>query len=58
MFDIFSDLNSAQKFQKLLWAHRPSKATIDFMEMPTPMGESLCHLVRLDVKYEMAFWYA
>ena len=21
------------------------------MEIPTPMGESLCHLVRLDVKY-------
>ena len=40
-----------KKFQKLLWVHRPSNPTIDFLEMPTSMGESLCNLVRLDVKY-------
>ena len=33
-----------------LWAHTPSKHTIDFMGMPSPMGEFLCLLVRLDVK--------
>ena len=32
-----------------LWVHRLSKPTINFLEMPTPMGESLCDLVRLDV---------
>ena len=47
----FSKFTSGpKKFQKLLWAHRPSKPTIDFLEMPTPMGESLCDLVRLDIK--------
>ena len=44
----------SRHFQKiygawLLWIHKPSKPTIDFLEMPTPMGESLCHLVRIDV---------
>ena len=38
------------RFQKLLWVHRLSKPTIDFLEMPSPMGESLCHLVIIDVK--------
>ena len=33
-----------------LWTHRPLKLTINFLEMPTPMGESLCHLVRLDLE--------
>ena len=32
-----------EKLQKLLF-------TIDFLEMLTPMGESLCHLARIDVK--------
>ena len=37
--------------------------SIDFLEMPTPMGKSLCHLVRIDVKQEVGFkwvfykWY-
>ena len=35
---------------KFFFGHRPSKHTIDFLEMPTPMGESLCLLVRLGVK--------
>ena len=35
--------------------NRPSKPTIDFLEMPTPMGESVCHLVRLDVKNSYIF---
>ena len=30
--------------------HKPSKLTIDFLEMPTSMEESLCQLVRLNVK--------
>ena len=47
-FSIFT--SGPKKFQKLSWAHRPSKPTIYFLEMSTPMGESLCHLVRLDVK--------
>ena len=45
-----------KKFQKLLWAHRPSKPTIDFLEMPREMptlmawgiclslGETWCQL--------------
>ena len=41
-----------KKFQKLLWAHRPSKPTIDFLEMPIPMGGFLCLLLRQDVKYK------
>ena len=24
--------------EKLLWAHRPTKPTLDFLEMPTPLG--------------------
>ena len=41
-----------RKSMDLLWAHRPSKPTIDFLEMliGIPLGESLCHLVRFDVK--------
>ena len=45
----------SKKFQKLLWVHinyRPSKPTINFLEMPIPMGESLCLLARLDVKFD------
>ena len=37
-------------FQKIIIkVHRPSKPTTDFLEMPIPMGESLCHLLRIDV---------
>ena len=43
----FSKLTSGpKKFQKLLWTHRPSKPTIDFPEMLTPMSDSLSPLVR------------
>ena len=38
-----------KKFQKLLWAHRPSKPTIGFLEMLTPMWGFVCLLLRLDV---------
>ena len=30
-----------KKFPKLFWVHRPSEHTIDFLEMPTLMSESL-----------------
>ena len=39
-----------KKFQKLLWAHRPSKPTIGFLEMLTPMWGFVCLLLRLHVK--------
>ena len=43
-----------QKFtESLLWVHRPPKPTIDFLEMPTPMEESLWILVRLDVNHNL-----
>ena len=35
----------------LLWVYRSSKPNIDFLEIPTLMGESLCHLVRIDVNH-------
>ena len=35
---------------KVKYGPRALKPTVDFLEMPTPMGESLCHLMRLDVK--------
>ena len=38
-----------KKFQKLLWAHRPSKPTIGFLEMLTPMWGFVCLLLRLHV---------
>ena len=47
---IFKALFRAKKFQNLLWAHRPSKPTIGFLEMPTLIREPLCHLVRIDVR--------
>ena len=31
--------------------NRPSKPTTDVLEMPTPMGDFLCILLRLDVKH-------
>ena len=47
----FSKFTSGpEKFQKLFWAHRLSKPTILFLEMPIPMGDFLCLLLRLDVK--------
>ena len=50
----FSKFTSGlKKFQKLLWVHRPSKPTTNFLEMPTPMRESLCHLVRIDVNLNL-----
>ena len=34
-----------------LWTHNNfSEPTIDFLEMPTTMGESLYHFMRLDVR--------
>ena len=39
---IFKAHFRAKKFQKSLWAHRPSKPTIGFPEMLTPMGDFLC----------------
>ena len=48
----FSKLSSGpKKFQKLLWAHRPSKPTIGFLEMLTPMWGFVCLLLRRHVKY-------
>ena len=48
---------SPKKFRNLLWAHRPSKPTIYFLDMPTPMGDFLCLLLRLDVKRLMdPYW--
>ena len=43
---------SMMGFENLLTHNnfRPSKPSIDFLEMPTPMEESLCLLMRLDVK--------
>ena len=38
-----------KKFQKLSWVHRHSKPTNDFFWKCLPMGESLCHLVIVDV---------
>merc|ERR1712001_556760 len=35
---IFKAHFRAKKFQKLSWTHRPSKPTIDYPEMLTPMG--------------------
>ena len=32
-----------------LWAHRPSKPMIDFLEIPSPMGDFLCLFLRIDV---------
>ena len=47
----FSKLSSGpKKFQKLLWAHRPSKPTIGFLEMLTPMWGFVCLLLRRHVK--------
>ena len=38
-----------------LWTHRPSKPNIDFPEMLTSMGDSLCPLVRQLVNGKAAF---
>ena len=38
-----------------LWAHRPSKPIIDYLEMPTSMGGFLCLLLRLDVNKNRKF---
>ena len=49
---IFQNSLQVQKnFKKKLWIHRPLNTIIDFPEMPTPMGDSLCHLARIDVKH-------
>ena len=45
----------SEKIQKYIWVHRPSKPNIDFLEMPTLMGESLCHMGRIDVKQNQVF---
>ena len=36
--------------QSLFYQKLPSKSTKECLEMPTLMGEPLCHLVRIDVK--------
>ena len=40
-----------KKIQKLLWTHRPSKPTIGFHGMLTPMWGFVCLLLRRHVKY-------
>ena len=44
-FEVISKIHI--RFEKV------SKLTIDFLEMSTPMGESLCHLARLDVNLHL-----
>ena len=39
-----------QNSKKILWVNRTSKPTIDFPEILTPLGDSLFHLLRFDVK--------
>ena len=39
-----------KKYSKIIIDHRPSKPTIDFLEMLTSMEDSLCPLVRQLVK--------
>ena len=56
LWNHFQNSLQVQKIQKLLWVHKPSKPTIDFLEMPTPVGESLCHLVGLDVNLLSVFY--